>query len=127
MKELPYFHVDVFTDKPLSGNGLTVFTEANGIAPSLMQRLTQEMRQFESIFLQDLDLAGSKVTAKVFTCEEELDFAGHPILGAAAVLHDIYRSDMMESEWEFRLNRKDVWVKTGKLPLSYRAEMNQGP
>lgn len=42
------------------------------------------MKQFESIFLSDISPAGA--TARVFTVEEELPFAGHPVLGAAAVL-----------------------------------------
>ncbi|TAJ46411.1 MAG: PhzF family phenazine biosynthesis protein [Chitinophagaceae bacterium] len=45
-----YYHVDVFSKKPFSGNGLTVFTEIEKTDKSFMQMLTQEMRQFESIF-----------------------------------------------------------------------------
>jgi trans-2,3-dihydro-3-hydroxyanthranilate isomerase len=82
MKAIPYYHVDVFTNVPLSGNGLTVFTEADGLSNATMLKVTQETRQFESIFLQRVD--DNSVRANIFTCEEELDFAGHPILGAAA-------------------------------------------
>ncbi|HMI86044.1 MAG TPA: PhzF family phenazine biosynthesis protein [Polyangiaceae bacterium] len=79
------FHVDVFATGPLTGNGLTVFLDTEQWSSSLMQRLTQEMRQFESIFLSEITPTGA--TARVFTVEEELPFAGHPVLGAAAVLH----------------------------------------
>jgi trans-2,3-dihydro-3-hydroxyanthranilate isomerase len=76
------FHVDVFATAPLTGNGLTVFLYTGGWSHSVMQRLTREMNQFESIFLSEISAAGAN--ARVFTVEEELPFAGHPVLGAAA-------------------------------------------
>ena len=51
MDRLPYRHVDVFAPDPLSGNGLVVFPDAVALGAGLMLRLTQGMRQFESIFL----------------------------------------------------------------------------
>ena len=81
-----YIHVDVFSRQPYRGNGLAVFPEADGLSGAQMLAITREMRQFESIFL----LAGADAgdpAAQIFTEDEELDFAGHPVLGAAAVLH----------------------------------------
>ncbi len=124
MPPLPYYHVDVFSSKPLSGNGLVVFTQAAGFSQSFMQRLTQEMRQFESIFLQPL--SGNRVRAKVFTIEEELDFAGHPVLGAAAVLHELHEPGRQQAEWLFELNHKTVSVLTQQEGHAYTATMNQG-
>src|SRR5260370_18053736 len=46
-----YRQVDVFSRVPFSGNGLTVFFEAEGLPTSAMQRITQEMRQVAAIFL----------------------------------------------------------------------------
>ncbi|MFB9841925.1 PhzF family phenazine biosynthesis protein [Mucilaginibacter ginsenosidivorans] len=124
MKTLPYYHVDVFSDRPFSGNGLTVFTESEGLSKEAMLRLTQEMRQFESIFLQRIE--GTKVRAYIFTVGEELDFAGHPVLGAAATLHDLYYPEKQKAEWEFVLNKKTVQVTTEKGEGSFKATMNQG-
>jgi trans-2,3-dihydro-3-hydroxyanthranilate isomerase len=124
MKPLPYYHVDVFSPKPLAGNGLIVFTEAGDLSAGVMQRLTQEMRQFESIFLQKTE--GQQVRARIFTCEEELDFAGHPVLGAATVLHDLYKQKADTAEWTFELNSKIVTVLTWKNKEGYEAAMNQG-
>ncbi|WP_158798367.1 PhzF family phenazine biosynthesis protein [Pedobacter sp. L105] len=125
MKKIPYYHVDVFTDVPLSGNGLTVFTEADGLSNAIMLKLTQEMRQFESIFLQKV--SENSVRANIFTCEEELDFAGHPILGAAATLHDLQSKGLEQSEWLFILNKKTVAVTVVKRDYFYHVSMNQGP
>jgi len=74
------FHVDVFATRPLTGNGLTVFLGTDSWSAPVMQQLTQEMRQFESIFLSEITSTGAR--ARVFTVEEELPFAGHPVLGA---------------------------------------------
>jgi len=124
MKAIPYYHVDVFTANPLSGNGLTIFTEAEGLSKPTMLKLTQEMRQFESIFLQRVD--ENSVRANIFTCEEELDFAGHPILGAAAILHDLHRTSEEKSEWTFILNERHLTVSVVRHERSYYASMNQG-
>jgi len=124
MRSIPYYHVDVFSDRPFSGNGLTVFTEAEGLSKAAMLKLTQEMRQFESIFLQIINPC--RVRAYIFTCEEEVDFAGHPILGAAATLHDLYKSEEQTAEWEFILNKKGTSVITEKNGPVFKATMNQG-
>ncbi|WP_028582657.1 PhzF family phenazine biosynthesis protein [Desulfogranum japonicum] len=121
---LKYRHVDVFSKSPLSGNGLTVFWEAENVSSHMMQLITQEMRQFESIFLTKAQ-ASSAYRARIFTEEEELDFAGHPILGAAAVLHEQYGTHNKE-KWQFHLNTKDVEVCSEQLHDGYRATMNQG-
>jgi trans-2,3-dihydro-3-hydroxyanthranilate isomerase len=125
MNGVPYYHVDVFSPEPFAGNGLIVFTETAGFTTATMQVLTREMRQFESIFLQKIE--GTRVRARIFTCEEELDFGGHPVLGAAATLHDLHRQTEDKVEWTFELNKKVVKVMTEKKGQRYEAVMNQGP
>jgi len=122
---LKYHHVDVFSSKPLSGNGVTVFHLRKSLSTEIMQEITREMRQFESIFV----LQGAKshtVRAWVFTMEEELDFAGHPILGAAAALHEEAMAGARKVSWTFQLNKKSFPVQTIRQGSHYRAEMDQG-
>lgn len=118
------FHVDVFATAPLTGNGLTVFLGTDGWSPVAMQRLTREMKQFESIFLSDISAAGA--AARVFTVDEELPFAGHPVLGAAAVLHRTQANGAEDRSWTLRLPHGDVAVTTRRLGGQYLCEMNQG-
>lgn len=118
------FHVDVFAAGPLSGNGLTVFVGTDGWSTAAMQRLTQEMKQFESIFLSELTPAGA--TARVFTVEEELPFAGHPVLGAAVVLHRLVAAEAPSGEWTLRLAHGPLRVRTEAREGHWLAEMNQG-
>lgn len=124
MNPTAFFHVDVFATGPLTGNGLTVFLHTDGWTAPLMQRLTREMKQFESIFLSEIDRTGAR--ARIFTVEEELPFAGHPVLGAAAVLHRTQTPEAEASSWVFRLASAEVPVVTKKIGGHYLAQMNQG-
>ena len=121
---MEYYHVDVFAEKPFSGNGFTVFIDVKEFEKSYMQTVTQEMRQFESIFLHQTE--GNTYRANIFTMEEELDFAGHPIIGAAAILHDLYSNGKPHDYWTIQLNRKAVNVETTQHDHFYTAQMNQG-
>ncbi len=125
LHHLTYRHVDVFAREPLSGNGLTVFPDGGNLPPDLMQRLTQEMRQFESIFLSPGD-EPHRFRARIFTMEEELDFAGHPVLGAACVLHELREPEAARAEWVLRLNARDVSISTERMAGWYTATMDQG-
>jgi len=111
--------VDVFAKEKLSGNGLTIFYDYDSLDKSQMLSLTQEMRQFESIFVQEHECEFS-VRAKIFTIEEELDFAGHPIIGLAAHLHE-ESGDLKPREWKIELNKKTVIVRTKKTDEYFHA------
>jgi trans-2,3-dihydro-3-hydroxyanthranilate isomerase len=119
-----FFHVDVFATSPMTGNGLTVFLDTANWSASAMQQLTREMRQFESIFLSELSPSGA--AARVFTVDEELPFAGHPVLGAAAVLHRTQAPQSDACTWTLRLPYGPVPVSTRKQNEHYLCEMNQG-
>jgi len=81
----PYVIVDVFTDTPLEGNPLAVFTDGGGIASPRMQRIAREMNLSETVFvLPPTDGADARI--RIFTPSGELPFAGHPTLGSAFVL-----------------------------------------
>jgi trans-2,3-dihydro-3-hydroxyanthranilate isomerase len=106
-----YYHVDVFSAQPLAGNGLTVFPTSEHLSFDTMLQLTQEMRQFESIFLTSTDQP-STYHARIFTMEEELGFAGHPVLGAASVLHYLHAENQIDAHWNLVLPEKVVHVST---------------
>lgn len=122
---LDFVQADVFAEGPLSGNGLSVFLDCAQLSASLMQRLSVEMRQFESIFLipgKDPQCA----RARIFTMEEELEFAGHPLLGAACVLHDRKGEATALETWCFELTEKSITVETERLAAGFKAVMRQG-
>jgi trans-2,3-dihydro-3-hydroxyanthranilate isomerase len=83
-----YVQVDVFTDRPLAGNALAVFTDARGLSGAEMQAIARETNLSETTFvLPDPSAApGAPVRVRIFTVGEEVPFAGHPTLGTAFVL-----------------------------------------
>ncbi len=85
MTTFRYVVADVFTDTPLTGNQLAVFTDARGLDDSMMQALALEVGFSETVFVFPPE-AGGNVRIRIFTPHFELPFAGHPTLGTAFVL-----------------------------------------
>jgi len=77
--------VDVFTDTPLTGNQLAVFTDGRELDGQSMQKLAKEMNYSESVFVLPPE-QGGHARIRIFTPVTELPFAGHPVLGTAFVL-----------------------------------------
>ncbi len=122
---LVYHHVDVFTRHPYSGNSLAVFPDGDGLTGPQMRRITRELRHFESIFLERHDRERA-CRARVFDLMHELDFAGHPVIGAACVLHAL--SGTAENErWAIQLKARAVTVDTQRrAPGRFAAVLDQG-
>lgn len=119
-----YYHADVFSSKSLSGNGLTVIFHEEEMDTQYMQRIAQEFKQFETIFLRQI---GEKhFRARIFTVEEELDFAGHPILGAVSTIHEKLYSEESSITVTFDLNNKVLQSESIKKDGNFQAIMNQG-
>jgi trans-2,3-dihydro-3-hydroxyanthranilate isomerase len=71
---------DVFTRKPLQGNPLCVFLDAQGLTDQEMHALARETNLSETTFV----LPSNRV--RIWTPLEEYPFAGHPTLGTAMAL-----------------------------------------
>jgi trans-2,3-dihydro-3-hydroxyanthranilate isomerase len=82
---LRYVVADVFTDTPLEGNQLAVFTDARDLDDSLMQQLALELKFSETVFVLPAEGEGH-ARIRIFTPTIEVPFAGHPTLGSAFVL-----------------------------------------
>ena len=80
-----YVVCDVFTNRPLTGNQLAVFTDARAIPDALLPLLAREMNFSETVFVYPAT-AGGHARIRIFTPGRELPFAGHPVLGSAFVL-----------------------------------------
>jgi PhzF family phenazine biosynthesis protein len=121
---LAFVHVDVFSRKPFGGNSLAVFPDARELSAEQMLRITKEMRHFEAAFLEPTDRA-AVVRARIFDLFDELPFAGHPIIGAAAVLHR--RSGASDARsWRFELPGKTVEITTESTDGGYSGLLDQG-
>jgi trans-2,3-dihydro-3-hydroxyanthranilate isomerase len=80
-----YVIADVFTDVPLAGNQVAVFTDAREIPEERLQPLAREINYSETVFVYPAAGDGH-ARIRIFTPNNELPFAGHPILGTAFVL-----------------------------------------
>jgi trans-2,3-dihydro-3-hydroxyanthranilate isomerase len=85
MASLRYVIADVFTDRPLEGNGLAVFTDARELAEERLQPLARELNLSETVFVYPAE-QGGHAKIRIFTPTSEVPFAGHPTLGSAFVL-----------------------------------------
>ena len=85
MRTYRYVVCDVFTDTPLTGNQLGVFTDARGLESEQMQALARELNYSESTFVLPAE-DGGHARMRIFTPTTEVPFAGHPTLGTAFVL-----------------------------------------
>jgi trans-2,3-dihydro-3-hydroxyanthranilate isomerase len=121
---LAYSHVDVFSRTPFGGNSLPVFADAPDLSAEQMLCITQEMRHFEAIFVQSADRSDT-VRARIFDLFDELPFAGHPIIGAAAVLHQ-RSGDVGTQSWRFQLPSKTVEITTEITAGRYSGWLDQG-
>jgi trans-2,3-dihydro-3-hydroxyanthranilate isomerase len=114
-----FVQLDVFTQTPLTGNPLAIFTDARGLDDGEMQAVAREMNLSETTFILPRDLAteaGEGTRVRIFTVGEELPFAGHPTLGTA--LH-LYASESGRSSKESAQITLDL--KAGKIPVRFTA------
>ena len=115
-----FVQLDVFTQTPLTGNPLAVFTDARGLSDDEMQALAREMNLSETTFIFPRDTAieakeGKKV--RIFTVAEELPFAGHPTLGTALLLSASDSATDSRESAEVTLD-----LKAGKIPVRFTAK-----
>jgi trans-2,3-dihydro-3-hydroxyanthranilate isomerase len=94
---LRYVVVDVFTDTPLAGNQLAVFTDARGVDDVTMQALAREIGFSEITFVLPPEASGH-ARVRIFNPLAEMPFAGHPVLGTAWVLAAPLQRNVIELE-----------------------------
>jgi trans-2,3-dihydro-3-hydroxyanthranilate isomerase len=99
-----YVILDVFTDVPLEGNQLAVFTDGVGLEAERMQRSARELNLSETVFVLPADDGEADARVRIFTPAVELPFAGHPVLGTAFVVGE-------------RDGREAVRLQTGSGPV----------
>jgi trans-2,3-dihydro-3-hydroxyanthranilate isomerase len=83
-----YLQYDVFTDKPLAGNQLAVFTDTIGLTAEQMQAMTRETKFSECTFVGPAEVAGTDLRLRIFGPANEMQFAGHPVIGSTFALAD---------------------------------------
>ena len=119
VKKLPIIQVDVFTDRPLTGNALAVVLDGRGLSTEQMQALARETNLSETTFILPGDAATEAergVRVRIFTVKEELPFAGHPTLGTAFVLRG-----------QTNTNSVHLDLNVGMVPVRFEQAPGQPP
>ena len=88
---LSYRILNVFTDgdNPFSGNPLAVFEDATGLSDKEMQDLARQLNLSETTFVTPGE-GGATASVRIFTPNFEMPFAGHPTLGTAHVVRELF-------------------------------------
>ncbi len=118
MATFRYVVCDVFTDRPLAGNQLAVFTDAREIPDDTMQQLAREMNFSETVFVLPSEAGHARI--RIFTPTNEMLFAGHPTLGSAFVLAGPLQLDEIRLETgkgviPVRLEREGARIIFGRM------------
>jgi trans-2,3-dihydro-3-hydroxyanthranilate isomerase len=114
-----FVQLDVFTQTPLAGNPLAIFTDARGLTDKQMQALAREMNLSETTFILPREPSveareGKRV--RIFTVEEELPFAGHPTLGTALYIYSTANSSPEQIVLD---------LNAGKIPVTFRVDSEE--
>ncbi|WP_028081264.1 PhzF family phenazine biosynthesis protein [Solimonas soli] len=84
------FHtLDVFTTEPFGGNPLAVLFGGDALSTAQMQRIAREFNLSETVFVLPPTRSDALHRVRIFTPGRELPFAGHPTVGAAALLAEL--------------------------------------
>lgn len=79
MRKYTFYQLDVFTDRAFCGNPLAVFPEAGDLSDAEMQTIAFEMNLSETVFVFPSEIALRRL--RIFTPQQELPLAGHPVVG----------------------------------------------
>jgi trans-2,3-dihydro-3-hydroxyanthranilate isomerase len=116
--ELDYSIVDVFTDRALAGNPLAVVMNTVGLTAERMQAIAREFNLSETTFVECRPEAVEQaegVRVRIFTTQEELNFAGHPTLGTASVLK-------LDAPETVRGDTVTLRLNVGAVPVRFAGE-----
>jgi trans-2,3-dihydro-3-hydroxyanthranilate isomerase len=90
--------LDVFTETALAGNPLAVVLDAEGLDDRSMQAIAAEFNLSETVFVFEPRDSVNSARVRIFTPKRELPFAGHPTVGAAALIAHRRASDLLAAQ-----------------------------
>ena len=84
--DFQFYIVDVFTEHSCEGNPLAVIIGSEFPSTKRMQEIAFEMNFSETVFIINKINSNQAYPIKIFTPSREIEFTGHPLLGAAWVI-----------------------------------------
>ena len=89
-RKVQFFITDVFAEDKYSGNQLATLLNFDSLSDDEMQQITREIYFSETTFIMSDKPRNGGYDVRIFTPEQEIDFAGHPTLGTAFLIHKLY-------------------------------------
>ena len=83
------YTLDVFTTTRFEGNPLAVVTDGDGLSERKMLAIAREMNLSETVFVQKPTEDRALARLRIFTTQEELRLAGHPVVGTWFLLAEL--------------------------------------
>lgn len=87
---LGFFTLDVFTTTAFTGNPLAVVMDAERLETAAMQAIAREFNLSETVFVLPPEDPANTAKLRIFTPDRELTFAGHPTVGSAILLAELF-------------------------------------
>ena len=110
-RQFPFRLLNVFAESVFGGNPLCVFESGEGLSDSEMQSLALQFNLSETTFILPGHDASAEV--RIFTPAFEMAFAGHPTLGTAHVVRDLFNTG----------GRLTLKMKAGIIPVSAEGDV----
>ncbi|PYI03530.1 phenazine biosynthesis-like protein [Aspergillus sclerotiicarbonarius CBS 121057] len=109
-----YVTLDVFSEQRFRGNPVAIVKISNDyeLSQDQKQRIAREFNFSETVFLH---AGGESPRVDIFTPVNEMEFAGHPIIGTGHLL-------FQESAANMQASSLTVVTKAGPVPLTYDRE-----
>ncbi len=106
-----FYIVDVFAERPMTGNPLAVVIVNEFLSDSFMQQFAAEVNFSETAFVCPVPEHDGGFRVRLFTPAREVAFAGHPIIGVGWVLR---RYRIAKDRNTVPLN-----LAVGQIPVSF--------
>ncbi len=119
--------VDVFGERPLSGNPLAVVVDSEGLSTEEMLELTRWIGFSETTFLLPPTGTDADYRVRIFTLAGELPVAGHPTWGSCHVWRTITGSTDREIVQECGAGLIGLEVDGDIVSFEAPALINDGP
>jgi trans-2,3-dihydro-3-hydroxyanthranilate isomerase len=88
--KLKFHTLDVFTNHKFAGNPLAVVLDADDLTTEQMQAICKEFNLSETTFVMKPENPANTAKMRIFFPGGEMPFAGHPTLGTAVLLGELY-------------------------------------
>lgn len=120
MPAIRYRLLNVFAETTFGGNPLAVIEDGTPLSGEEMQLVARQFNLSETTFLLPSDRAAARV--RIFTPTYEMAFAGHPTLGSAQVVRELFKAgDAFELEMKAGLipvrSERGRWTLDANAPM----------